>query len=345
MHTDTHSPKPFIPPDPDSIKISSADQALIFDWFAGNDPITEIARTHNLSILELSRWAKRPDIAKILQTLKDLHDDRFKLKASVSAYDALTTLHFISATESPSSAQEISRRAAAKIISLAFPDKQATTQGPKVSKGSVPSPAEAPPAEPPTPNLRRVPERSLDRLDPRVKDQHVQFLDSIGSLARNDDLRLAHTQQHPAPAAKQPDGPDSPGPCSINRAHDVRRVPARAQHDQTVTLAPQPLNPAREDLLKPIVIRDAGQMCGISARQGRERGPIPAESPGKLLSKVHRIGHGPAIAADENLLASAQARGQSLRAPRARANGQRIAPEDIERGRGVDKGSINAPSG
>jgi hypothetical protein len=160
--TPSQTDKPFIPPDPDNIQITDADRRLIHDWFSSNDPITELSHLHQLTIMEIARWASRPEIAKILETLKRLHVERFALKATAAAYDALITLHFISTTEHPTNAQEIARRAATKLITLAFPRNtnltpntttSATSSKPTTPAAATKAEAPAPTPEPAT-NLR-----------------------------------------------------------------------------------------------------------------------------------------------------------------------------------------------
>jgi len=93
------------------------DQGLLHLWFTSDDPITAICVEHNLSLRQIAAWAKRPDIAEIIATLRELHEERAKLQLTLAAHEAIITLKVITTTESPTNAQEFARRAAEGILS------------------------------------------------------------------------------------------------------------------------------------------------------------------------------------------------------------------------------------
>ncbi len=93
------------------------DQELLFLWFTSDDAITAICRDHNMTLRQIAAWAKRPDIAETIATIRELHEDRAKLQLTLAAHDAILTLKFITTTEQPTNANEIARRAAEGILS------------------------------------------------------------------------------------------------------------------------------------------------------------------------------------------------------------------------------------
>ena len=115
------------------------DQALLATWFDSTDPITEISRQHNISLRQIAAWAKRPDIAETITTLRELHEERAKLQLTLAAYDAIVTLKFITMTDRPNNTNEIARRAAEGIL------RRCTFLDPKATKSPASSAATTPP--------------------------------------------------------------------------------------------------------------------------------------------------------------------------------------------------------
>lgn len=105
-------------PNPIASTITKADEALITDWLEGSAPLTELCTRHNISLVALAIWSRRPDIVALMDSLREMHESRIKRQVALAAADALETLHKIAATPEPSLAQEISRRAAASILRL-----------------------------------------------------------------------------------------------------------------------------------------------------------------------------------------------------------------------------------
>ncbi len=105
-------------PNPIASTITKADEALITDWLEGSAPLTELCTRHNISLMALAIWSRRPDIVALMDSLREMHESRIKSQVALAAADAIETLHKIAATPEPSLAQEISRRAAASILRL-----------------------------------------------------------------------------------------------------------------------------------------------------------------------------------------------------------------------------------
>jgi len=105
-------------PNPIASTITKADEALITDWLEGSAPLTELCTRHNISLVALAIWSRRPDIVALMDSLREMHESRIKRQVALAATNAIETLHKIAATPEPSLAQEISRRAAASILRL-----------------------------------------------------------------------------------------------------------------------------------------------------------------------------------------------------------------------------------
>jgi hypothetical protein len=105
-------------PNPIASTITKADEALITDWLEGSAPLTELCTRHNISLMALAIWSRRPDIVALMDSLREMHEARIKSQVAMAATNAIETLHKIAATPEPSLAQEISRRAAASILRL-----------------------------------------------------------------------------------------------------------------------------------------------------------------------------------------------------------------------------------
>lgn len=105
------TPTPPLPP------VAPDDQLLLATWFDSTDPISEISRQHKLSLRQIAAWAKRPDIAEIITSVRELYEERAELQLTLAAHDAIVTLKFVTITERPSNAHEIARRAAEGILS------------------------------------------------------------------------------------------------------------------------------------------------------------------------------------------------------------------------------------
>jgi hypothetical protein len=97
--------------------VAPDDNELLFLWFTSDDPITAICRDHKMGLRQIAAWAKRPDIAETIATIRELHEERAKLQLTLAAHDAILTLKFITTTEQPTNANEIARRAAEGILS------------------------------------------------------------------------------------------------------------------------------------------------------------------------------------------------------------------------------------
>lgn len=165
----THPLTPLSPPAPD-------DQVLLAAWFEYLDPITEISRQHNLALRQIAAWARRPDIAEIIATLRELHEERAKLQLILAAQDAIVTLKFITLTEHPNNTNEIARRAAEGILRRCphlnpKGSRVATTNPPPTP---TPSPASPPPSPPPPPPPPRSPSQPTTPPHPQPKPPRIQ---------------------------------------------------------------------------------------------------------------------------------------------------------------------------
>ena len=190
----------------DHAPLADSDQALLADWFESSESLTEIAARHGVSLLALAQWATRPDIAAMIQTLRHLHETRAQLQATIAAKEAIATLHAIAATDRPTNAQEIARRAAAGILKIAFPDrrKSTTSENPTSKAHSSQSPGTA--AQPST-----APAAAPNPAPPAATPQH-----HATAHAQRSEASPQPDQQ--ARAAGYPQESDRPQPAFDERA-------------------------------------------------------------------------------------------------------------------------------
>jgi hypothetical protein len=126
--------------------VAPDDNELLFLWFTSDDPITAICRDHKMGLRQIAAWAKRPDIADTIATIRELHEERAKLQLTLAAHDAILTLKFITTTEHPTNANEIARRAAEGILNRCH---HLRPKGARVVVNPTPSPTPTP-SQPPS---------------------------------------------------------------------------------------------------------------------------------------------------------------------------------------------------
>ena len=100
---------------------------------------------------------------------------------------------------------------------------------------------------------------------------------------------IAGALDAPAVFAQQGDGGDVEGLGDIDRAGDVQRVAAGGEDDQAVAFAGEGLDPAREDVIEPVVVGGAGDVPEVRAGDGGEGFAISTEAPGEFLGEVGRV--------------------------------------------------------
>ena len=203
----------------DHAPLADSDQALLADWFESSESLTEITSRHGVSLLALAQWATRPDIAAMIQTLRHLHETRAQLQATIAAKEAIATLHAIAATDRPTNAQEIARRAAAGILKIAFPDrrKSTTSENPTSKAHSSQSPATA--AQPST-----APAAAPNPAPPAATPQH-----HATAHAQRSEASPQPDQQ--ARAAGYPQESDRPQPAFDERAERASRDEHHEPHE------------------------------------------------------------------------------------------------------------------
>lgn len=146
-----NTPQPQATPITTRANITSADEALLTDWLDGSTPLTDLCKRHNITLLELAAWSRRPDIAELIQTLRTMHEARIKSQVAIAADDALKALLKIALTNEPSPNQEIARRAAASILRL-----DATLTQPRRALPDTNSTHHTPTSNTPAPTSRRT---------------------------------------------------------------------------------------------------------------------------------------------------------------------------------------------
>jgi hypothetical protein len=150
MSTATQPLTPLTPPS----RLAPDDDELLFLWFTSDDALTAICRDHNMTLRQIAAWAKRPDIAETIATLRELHEERAKLQLTLAAHDAILTLKFITTTEQPTNANEIARRAAEGILSRCH---HLRPKGARVVVKHPPAPTPSTPPTTPTPSAPTTP--------------------------------------------------------------------------------------------------------------------------------------------------------------------------------------------
>lgn len=156
-------------------------------------------------------------------------------------------------------------------------------------------------------------EAALDDLDERVQDEHVDLLDPVGvegvqAIGGADDpLVVAHIFEGAAVLAEEADGDHLAGLRFCDGAEDVLGIAGGGEGDEDIAGIAESLDPAGEDVFEAVVVGDAGDVAGIGAGDGGEWAAVFAETPGEFLGEVHGIADGAAVAADENLVARAEA--------------------------------------
>lgn len=203
----------------DHAPLADSNQALLADWFESSESLTEITARHGVSLLALAQWATRPDIAAMIQTLRHLHETRAQHQATVAAKEAIATLHAIAATDRPTNAQEIARRAAAGILKIAFPDrrKSTTRENPTSKAHSSQSPGTA--AQPST-----APAAAPNPAPPAATPQH-----HATAHAQRSEASPQPDQQ--ARAAGYPQESDRPQPAFDERAERASRDEHQEPHE------------------------------------------------------------------------------------------------------------------
>jgi hypothetical protein len=180
------------------------DNELLFLWFTSDDALAAICSDHKMTLRQIAAWAKRPDIAETIATLRELHEERAKLQLTLAAHDAILTLKFITTTEHPTNANEIARRAAEGILTRCHHLR------PEGSRVVVkPPPAPTPPAPPPPPPQ---PKQSVEPAPQGPTSP-------IPSLAHSPSPSTINLQpQSPRPEAINPTFP-RPAPTPIPATH------------------------------------------------------------------------------------------------------------------------------
>ncbi len=201
MSTATQPLTPLTPPS----RLAPDDDELLFLWFTSDDALTAICRDHNMTLRQIAAWAKRPDIAETIATLRQLHEERAKLQLTLAAHDAILTLKFITTTEQPTNANEIARRAAEGILSRCHHLR------PKGARVVVkPPPAPTPPTTPipsaPTTATTEAPTQPSEAPSPipRPIPPAIPRAIEVGSSGPTSMSLPSHPPHHAAPQGRPP---------------------------------------------------------------------------------------------------------------------------------------------
>ncbi len=137
--------------------------------------------------------------------------------------------------------------------------------------------------------------------------EQVHLLDAGGVAGRNGEEMIAQRGHASAALAREADGTQVLGACSLQCGDDIAAVAAGGDADDQVSGLAQCLHLAGKDGIKAVIVADGGQNRGVRGERNRgHAATFAAEAPDDLCGQMLGVGGAATIAAPQDAVAVGQ---------------------------------------